>query len=90
MKSTFFQCLLGSMVVQWDINGKLLCLQINSKRMFTSVTLLSRSFNLGTIPETVFVFSFFFKDTNKSSIDFVIGCSFCFEIVSTYVKYYLL
>ena len=60
---------------QWfhrDINGKPLCLHINSKRLFTSVALLFTSSNLGTIPETAIIFSFFFKDILKTIIDLAI------------------
>ena len=72
MKITFVRCLLGSMVSQWDILGKLLCLYINSKRLLTSAALLLSSSNLGAIPETAIVFSFFFKDIHISIIHLVI------------------
>ena len=60
------------MVSQWDINGRTLCLYINSKRPFTCVALLLSSSDLGSTAETAIVFSFFFKDTHKSIIDLAI------------------
>ena len=80
------------MVSQWVIYGKPLSLHIYSKRLFTSPALFFSSSRLGTIPQTAIIFSFFFKDVLKSINRFsdLTGCSFCFKIVSTYVKYYLL
>ena len=67
-----FKCLLGSMVLQWDTNGKPLFLHINSKWLFTSIALLFSSCNFGTIPETAMIFSFFFQDILKSIIELAI------------------
>ena len=53
------------------INDKPLYFHINSKRLFTSVTLLLSSSNLDTIPERAIAFSFFFQEMHKLVIDLV-------------------
>ena len=66
-----WKCLLVSMVSQWDIYGKPLCLHINFKR-FTYVVLLFSSSSLCNISETAIIFLFFLKDIRKPIIDLAI------------------
>ena len=78
------KCLLGSMLSSCERNEISLSLHISTTQQFTSFAWLFKSSSLGTMPDTVTVFSSFFRDVARSIVAFAIRMA-VFSVLKLFV-----